>query len=93
MRRLRIGRRLSVYIEPRDIWIGAYVQPDRIYVCPLPLLVFRWSRRSACRWENHDECTGCTSCGCHQPMHTCSPFDPPEECRAECRRCRDEVPL
>lgn len=44
-RRLRAGR-LSVYVEPRDIWVGAYVAETAVYVCPLPLLVFRWTRRA-----------------------------------------------
>lgn len=44
MRRLKAGR-LAVYVEPRDIWIGAYVATNAVYVCPLPLLVIRWSRR------------------------------------------------
>lgn len=47
MTRLTIGR-LQVYLEPRDLWIGVYVAEDAIYVCPLPLLVFRWTRRR--RW-------------------------------------------
>lgn len=37
--------RLRVYLEPRDIWVGIYVAPRAVYVCPLPLLVFRWQRR------------------------------------------------
>jgi hypothetical protein len=73
VKRLRLGRRLAVYIEPRDIWIGVYVAPDRIYVCPLPMLVFRWSRRCACEWENHIECMGC-SCYCHEPVSGEAPF-------------------
>lgn len=44
MRRLNLGRRLQLYIEPRDIWFGAYVAPDAVYVCPVPLVVFRWDR-------------------------------------------------
>lgn len=44
MKRLRVGR-LAVYLEPRDLWVGAYVAVDAVYVCPLPLLVFRWARR------------------------------------------------
>lgn len=36
--------RLTVYLEPRDAWVGAYI--DAIYVCPLPFLVLRWSRSS-----------------------------------------------
>lgn len=73
MKRLQIGRRLAVYIEPENIWIGVYVAPDRVYICPLPLLVFRWSRRNACEWENHDECTGCR-CFCHEPRSDEAPF-------------------
>lgn len=42
-RRLQAGR-LSIYIDPRDIWIGAYVAERAVYVCPLPLLVFKWQR-------------------------------------------------
>lgn len=42
-RRLRLGR-LAVYLEPRDLWIGVYVAPAAVYVCPVPLLVLRWSR-------------------------------------------------
>jgi hypothetical protein len=29
-----------------DIWIGVYIAPQRIYVCPLPCLVFSWLRRA-----------------------------------------------
>jgi hypothetical protein len=36
--------RLRIYIEPRDLWVGAYVAPHAVYVCPLPTLVIRWSR-------------------------------------------------
>lgn len=42
-RRLRFGR-LTVYVEPRDIWIGAYVAEEYVYVCPLPMIVLRWER-------------------------------------------------
>lgn len=45
MSRLHAGR-LSIYIEPRDIWVGVYVAPGAVYVCPLPMLVFKWERRS-----------------------------------------------
>lgn len=45
-RRPRLGR-LTVYLEPRDLWIGLYVAPAAVYVCPLPLLVFRWARGGA----------------------------------------------
>lgn len=47
-------RRLSVYLEPRDWWIGVYVAPGAVFVCPLPTLVIRWQRRprpiSPARW-------------------------------------------
>lgn len=43
MKRLLLGR-LSVYVEPRDIWVGLYVAPAAVYVCPLPLLVIKWRR-------------------------------------------------
>jgi len=43
VKRFKAGR-LAVYIEPRDIWVGVYVAHDAVYVCPLPLLVFRWAR-------------------------------------------------
>lgn len=42
-RRLTLGR-LQVYAEPRDWWVGVYVAPAAVYVCPLPCLVLRWSR-------------------------------------------------
>lgn len=40
---LHIGR-LGVYVERRDLWIGAFIAPDAVYVCPLPTLVLRWQR-------------------------------------------------
>ncbi|WP_188197276.1 hypothetical protein [Nonomuraea sp. SYSU D8015] len=43
-RRLTLGR-LAVYIEPRDLWVGAYIAPAAVYVLPFPTLVFRWTRR------------------------------------------------
>lgn len=43
-RRLRIGR-LATYIEWRDLWVGVFVAADAVYVCPLPTLVLRWTRR------------------------------------------------
>ena len=42
-RRLRLGR-VQLYIEPRDAWVGVYVDPKAVYVCPLPFVVVRWSR-------------------------------------------------
>jgi hypothetical protein len=55
MRRLRRGR-LSVYIEPRDVWIGIYVAPGAIYICLLPCLVIRWSYHDrVIRWPHNDQ--------------------------------------
>ncbi len=39
--------RLTIYIEPRDLWVGAYVADNYVYVCPLPTIVFRWARAGA----------------------------------------------
>ena len=44
-RRLRLGR-FSTYLEPRDLWVGVYVAPHAVFVCPLPLWVLRWERGS-----------------------------------------------
>jgi hypothetical protein len=44
--RLRLfGGVVTVYLEPRDAWIGAYVAEDYVYICPLPFLVVRIDRR------------------------------------------------
>lgn len=48
--RIRIGR-VSIYVEPRDVWIGCYIALDAIYVCPLPLLVIRVARRAKHRGQ------------------------------------------
>ncbi|MGS2645923.1 hypothetical protein [Streptosporangium sp. G12] len=47
-RRLRIGR-LSIYLEPRDLWVGLYIAPTALYFCPLPVLVLKWDRQEARR--------------------------------------------
>lgn len=36
------GGRLAVYVEPVDLWVGSYLHTRYLYVCPLPMLVFRW---------------------------------------------------
>lgn len=36
--------RLRLYIEPRDAWVGAFVAPHAVYVCPVPCVVIRWQR-------------------------------------------------
>src|SRR5262245_22210986 len=40
----RLFGRVKVLWEPRDLWVGAYVSPTAVYVCPLPMLVARWAR-------------------------------------------------
>lgn len=30
--------------EPRDCWVGAYIGPNTIYVCLLPMVVLRIPR-------------------------------------------------
>jgi hypothetical protein len=34
----------KIYFEPRDLWVGMYVDTAKrtVYVCPLPTLVLRW---------------------------------------------------
>lgn len=45
-RRVAVDRlRLQVYLEPRDVWIGAYVAPLALFVCPAPCVVLRFARR------------------------------------------------
>lgn len=39
--------RISVYWEPRDLWVGIYVARDAIYICLLPTLVIRWRKALA----------------------------------------------
>jgi hypothetical protein len=34
--------RLCIYIQPRDLWVGSYLDRNYLYVCPLPTVVFRW---------------------------------------------------
>jgi hypothetical protein len=37
--------RLSLVLEPRDLWLGLYVAPGALYVCLLPCVAVRWERR------------------------------------------------
>jgi hypothetical protein len=38
-------RRVRVYIDTADWWVGAYLGDNHIYVCLLPTLVFRIRRQ------------------------------------------------
>lgn len=51
-RRWRPLRRLAVYVEPRDVWVGVFISPDAVYVCPAPCLVLRWTRSRVARHEH-----------------------------------------
>jgi hypothetical protein len=35
----------QLYIEPRDIWVGAYVSEHAVFVCPLPCVVIKVWRK------------------------------------------------
>jgi hypothetical protein len=35
---------LEVQLNLRDLWVGVFVDPLAVYVCPLPCVVLRWSR-------------------------------------------------
>jgi hypothetical protein len=67
MKRFRRGR-LSIYVEPRDIWIGLYVASGAIYVCPLPLLVIKWDRRRQRRPDHPGDFDPETGM-CRHPSH------------------------
>jgi hypothetical protein len=38
-------RRLRLRLVPRDLWVGAYISPHAVYVCPLPCPVIQWDRK------------------------------------------------
>jgi hypothetical protein len=38
--------RLSVVFEPRDVWIGVYAAPGAVYICLIPCLPLKWTRRT-----------------------------------------------
>lgn len=42
--------RVELYVEPRDLWIGAFIGADALYLCPLPVFVIRISLGR--RWES-----------------------------------------
>jgi hypothetical protein len=60
------ARRVKVYIEPADWWIGYYRGPNHHYVCLLPLVVIRWPRRWAGR---RGATTTTTTTTGHCPRH------------------------
>lgn len=37
--------RLSLVLEPRDLWIGAYIAHGAVYVILVPCLPLKWERR------------------------------------------------
>lgn len=44
--RLCVGR-FCAYLDPRDMWVGAFFSTSAIYVCPVPFVVLRWARYSS----------------------------------------------
>lgn len=44
---------MKVYIDLRDWWVGYYRGDTYHYVCPIPALVVRWSRRRNLRAWMH----------------------------------------
>lgn len=73
-------RRIQLYIEPRDAWVGVYVDPKAVYVCPLPFVVVRWTRVNQMYCPDHplwkplrydDACLWytCTIKGCPTIVH------------------------
>lgn len=38
-------KKIKIYIDVADWWIGCYVGPNHLYFCPLPTLVVRVDRR------------------------------------------------
>ena len=82
MKRLTFGR-LQVYIEPRDVWVGAYIASDAVYVLPLPLCVFRWQRAQVeDEWPGPHACLECGLPDIHNGRG-----DGYGSC--DCPRCRD----
>lgn len=49
IRRPRTGwRKLlpsTVELDRNDLWIGVYISPMAVYLCPLPCVVLKWRRR------------------------------------------------
>lgn len=41
---LVIGAHVTIYVEPRDLWVGYFRGPRHHYVCLLPTVVIRWPR-------------------------------------------------
>lgn len=37
---------MSVYFDFADWWVGLYIGPNHLYICPIPTLVIRVKRRS-----------------------------------------------
>lgn len=36
---------MKIYVDLRDWWVGVYIAPTYVYVCPLPCVVLRFRRR------------------------------------------------
>jgi hypothetical protein len=44
-RRLLVGRRLAIYLDPDDRWIGMYKGLSSNFFCLFPCLVVKWKRK------------------------------------------------
>lgn len=44
-------RRWRLRIDTRDLWVGAFVDTDYLYLCPLPCVVLRVERRATTAWR------------------------------------------
>lgn len=49
--RKSVVHRLELFLIWYDIWVGAYIAPDAVYVCPFPMVVFKWYRSLPSRKE------------------------------------------
>lgn len=51
-------KRVSVYLDFADWWVGVYIGPNHLYICPLPMVVVRVVRatsRQGARHYSHGE--------------------------------------
>lgn len=47
------GRRVQVYVELRDLWVGAFIAENAVYLCALGLVV-RIDRRRVLPFTRRD---------------------------------------
>ncbi len=61
-----ISRRVSLLVEPRDLWFGAFWdrRPGLVVYLGVPLLVLRVELSAACTGETASWCPVCGTCTC-----------------------------